>query len=364
MKVALIAPPWYPIPPVGYGGIEIVVADLVKGYLAAGDEVVLIAPGDSKVEAPLLPIVPRHVGLELSDTERIALIEEITKRQFELALEARADIVHDHTDFDHPAGYPLPVVRTIHGPNVEKAVRLYVEQTKAGDQYVAISDRQRQLFLEAEARLLGSPEGIRFGGVVHNPIDVASVPFKSRKEPYAFFLGRCDWEKNPDGAIRVARAAGMKLKMALRVNNYERPYFEEHVEPLLGPDVELLGEITPTEKYELLEDAQVILFTSQWEEPFGLVMTEGAACGTPVVAFSRGAAPEIIVDGVTGFLVENEDQMAAAIGRVGTIDPYACRRHMEANFSPEVAGRKYIQIFANVLAQRAASGVAPREHNA
>jgi glycosyltransferase involved in cell wall biosynthesis len=356
MKIALIAPPWYPIPPVGYGGIEIVVADLVKGYKANGHEVVLIAPGDSKVDVPLLPIVPRHVGLELGVEERVALMDDITRRQFQMALEARADIVHDHTDFYHPLDYPLPVVRTIHGPNVEKAVRLYVEQTEQGDYFVCISDRQRQLFIEAQQQLLGDSNKIRFAGVVHNPIDDASVPFKSQKQPYAFFLGRCDWEKNPDGAIRVARAAGIKLKMALRVNNYERPYFEQHVEPLLGPDVELLGEITPLEKYELLADAQVVLFTSQWEEPFGLVMTEGAACGTPVIAFSRGAAPEVIIDGVTGFVVDNEDEMAAAIGRADTIDPYACRRHVEENFSPEVAAGKYAAIFSTILAQRAKSG--------
>ncbi|HTE83820.1 MAG TPA: glycosyltransferase family 4 protein [Dehalococcoidia bacterium] len=364
MKIALIAPPWYPIPPIGYGGIEIVVADLAKGYQASGNDVVLIAPGDSKVEVPMLPIVERHVGLELGETERDALTEELTKKQFRLALEAGAEIVHDHTDWPHPGDYSIPVVRTVHGPNVERAVRLYAELTKAGDCFVGISERQRELFRDAATRLLGSADAIRFAGVVHNPIDVASVPFESRKQPYAFFLGRCDWEKNPEASIRVARAAGMKLKMALRVNSYERPYFEENVEPLLGPDIELLAEISPSEKYELLAGAQVVLFTSQWEEPFGLVMTEGAACGTPVVAFSRGAAPEIIVDGLTGFLVETEDEMTAAVGRVGSIDPYACRRHMEAHFSPEVSASKYVHIFSDILAQRAASGQTGNEPSA
>jgi glycosyltransferase involved in cell wall biosynthesis len=353
MKIALIAPPWYPIPPVGYGGIEVVVADLATGYQASGNEVVLIAPGDSKASAPLLPIVPRHVGLELSDSDRLALVEEISRRQFQLALETGADIVHDHTDFYHPADYKLPVVRTVHGPNAERAVRLYKELTEQGDCFVGISDRQRELFREAEQQLFGDPAAIDFAGVVHNPIDVPSVPFQSQKEPYAFFLGRCDWEKNPEGAIRVARAAGMKLKMALRVNDYERPYYDEHVAPLLGPDVELLAEITPGEKYSLLVAAQVVLFTSRWEEPFGLVMTEGAACGTPVIAFRRGAAPEVIIDGVTGFLVDDEGAMAAAIGRVGSIDPYACRRHMETNFSPSVAAAKYVEIFERVLRRRA-----------
>jgi glycosyltransferase involved in cell wall biosynthesis len=356
MKIALIAPPWYPIPPIGYGGIEIVVADLAQGYRAAGHEVVLIAPGDSKVDVPLIPIVDRHVGLELPDDEREALIADLTQKQFQIALDTGAEMVHDHTDWRHPIDYPIPVARTVHGPNAELAVRLYADLTKTGDNFIGISERQRELFRDAATRLLGSPEAIRFAGVVHNPIDVSSVPFESRKQPYALFLGRCDWEKNPEASIRVARAAGMKLKMALRVNSYERPYFEEHVEPLLGPDVELLPEISPSEKYELLAHAQVILFTSQWEEPFGLVMTEGAACGTPVIAFRRGAAPEIIIDGVTGFLVDTEEEMVAAVGRAGMIDPYVCRRHMESQFSPKICADKYVRIFREIQAQRSAKG--------
>lgn len=356
MKIALIAPPWFPIPPVGYGGIEIVVADLAKGYQESGNEVLLIAPGDSAIAVPLAPIVPRHVGLELSDAERVQLIADCTKRQFQIALDAGAQIVHDHTDFNHPALYPIPVARTIHGPAAEKLVRLYAQQSQAGDHFIAISGRQRQLYREAEHRLLGSPDAINFAGVVHNPMDVQAVPFRSEKDHFALFVGRCDWEKNPDGAIRVARAAGLPLKMALRVNNYEQPYFDEAVKPLLGSDVELLAEISPAEKFDLLAAAEVVLFTSQWEEPFGLVMTEAGACGTAVVAFSRGAAPEIIVDGVTGFLVNDEQQMADAVRRAGTIDPYACRRHIEENFAPRVAASKYVQIFEQLLEHR------PRRH--
>jgi len=352
MKIALIAPPWYPIPPVGYGGIEIVVADLATGYQQAGNEVLLIAPGDSTVAAPLFPIVPHHLGLELSAEEQERLRQDCGRRQFQAAIEQGAQVVHDHTDFDHPRGYPLPVVRTIHGPAAERLVRLYGRQTDAGDHFVGISSRQRQLFREASEKMLGSADAIGFAGVVHNPMDVAATPFRSQKEHFALFIGRCDWEKNPDGAIRVARAAGMKLKMALRVNNYERPYFEEHVEPLLGPDVELLPEITPAQKFELLAAAEVVLFTSQWEEPFGLVMTEAGACGTPVVAFARGAAPEVIADGLTGFLVDDEDQMAAAAAKADTLDPYACRRYVEENFSPRVAAEKYVRVFEAVLAER------------
>ncbi|MGI8549481.1 MAG: glycosyltransferase family 4 protein [Dehalococcoidia bacterium] len=353
MKIALIAPPWFPIPPIGYGGIEIVVADLAKGYQESGNEVVLLAPGDSKISVPLLPIVPEHVGLQMTAEVQNAIKAECAERQFRLALEAGVELVHDHSDFDHPLDYPLPVVRTLHGPNAERLVRLYGDQTKRGDRFVGISYRQRDLYLEAAKALLGSADAINFAGVVHNPMDVQAVPFRSQKEPFALFVGRCDWEKNPGGAIRVARAAGMRLKMALRVNNYERPYYEQAVEPILGDDVEMLPEITPAEKFELLASAQVVLFTSQWEEPFGLVMTEGGACGTPVVAFGRGAAPEVIVDGVTGFLVNDEEQMAAAIRRAGEIDPYACRRHIEQNFSPKVAAAKYVDVFRQVLTDRA-----------
>src|SRR5947209_14118860 len=162
MKIALIAPPWYPIPPIGYGGIEVVVADLAKGYQEAGNEVALIAPGDSKADAPLLPIVPRHTTLDMPESEREKLRQECEKRQWELAQGAGADIIHDHTDFPHPTDYPIPVVRTVHGPNVERAVRLYSELTQSGDTFVGISERQRQLFREAETTYLGNADAVRF----------------------------------------------------------------------------------------------------------------------------------------------------------------------------------------------------------
>ncbi len=350
LRIVQLAPPWFPIPPVGYGGIELVVNDLTNGLAALGHDVFLIAPGDSRTSARLIPNVERGLGLDFTAEEKARIMAETSAESYRKAREQlRADVLHDHTDERPDPGYPLPVVRTIHGPAPQEVVRKYAALSLRGDAFVAISRRQRELFETEAARLFGPGEHIRFVGAIHNPLDTTAIPFAGEKEHFAFFIGRSDWEKNPDGAIRIARAAGLPLVMALRVNILERPYFEEQVRPLLGPDVTLLGEITPAEKFDWLKRAKVVIFSSQWEEPFGLVMTEAMACGTPVVALRRGAAPEVIVDGVTGFLRDSEEGLAEAIGAIDTIDSRACRRHIEEHFSPRAIGDQYVAAYRQAI---------------
>ena len=354
LRIVQLAPPWYPIPPVGYGGIEIVVHDLTNGLAALGHEVFLIAPGDSRTDARLIPNVPRHLGLDFTLERKAEIMAETSAESYRKAREQlHADVIHDHTDERPGPDYAVPIVRTIHGPPLPEVVRKYAALSARGDAFVAISRRQRQLFEEAAPHYLQPGEGINFVAAIHNPLDTRAIPFAAEKEEFALFIGRSDWEKNPDGAIRIARAAGLPLVLALRVNILERAYFEERVKPLLGPDVTLLGEITPEEKYDYLKRAKVVIFSSQWEEPFGLVMTEAMACGTPVVAMPRGAAPEVIVDGVTGFLRDSEAGLAAAIADIGAIDPHACRRHVETNFSPLVIGRQYVDAYRRAIARGA-----------
>lgn len=348
MKIAILAPPWFPIPPPMYGGIEQVVRDHITGFVALGHEVVLIAPGDSRTAAKLLPIVPKHLTLNLPEDERVRIHAELGPQAYELALREAPDIIHDHADYHHPLGLPVPVVRSIHGPAVDVLIDRYVAMSRLGDYFICISHRQRELF---EARTRERGEMINFLGVVHNPLDTRGIPFRTEKEHFAFFIGRSDWEKGPDVAIRVARKARIPLIMALRVAPYEQPYFETHVQPLLGEGVEVLGELTVQQKFDYMGRARVVLFTSQWEEPFGLVMTEAMACGTPVIAFARGAAPEVIVDGVTGFLCATEEEMVAAVDRADMIDPAACRRHVEENFAPEVAARRHITLYEAMIAK-------------
>lgn len=346
LRVAQLAPPWFPIPPVGYGGIEIVVNDLTNGLVSCGNTVFLLAPGDSQTTASLVPVVPRHLGLDFTLEEKVDLMRESAMVGYRYARDnLRVDVLHDHTDERPEDPAPFPIVRTIHGPPVEATVRKYAVFSSQGDSFVTISERQRELYCIAAERLLGRRNAVNVVSTIHNPLDISSVPYLETKEEFALFVGRADWEKNPDGAIRIARSAGLPLVMALRVNLVERPYFEHVVKPLLGPDVRLVAEISPQEKYDYLKRAKVVIFSSQWEEPFGLVMIEAMACGTPVVALRRGAAPEIIKHGVTGYLGETEEELASYIGAVGQLSPRACRDHVETNFNPTVVAGQYVEAY-------------------
>ena len=359
MRIVQIAPPWFPIPPVGYGGIERVVYDLTEGLIAAGTEVILCAPAGSKTSARLVPTVSRPVGLDLTEAQKSRHFAEASRFAYRQALDLDADLIHDHTDFVPRRGFPLPIVRTIHGPATSVAVANYRAMSRRGDRFIAVSHRQRDLFLAAAQARFGSDQQINFAGVIHNPIDVAAAPFypADAKRGYLAFLGRCHWEKSPDGAIRVAQAAGVPLMMALRVTTEEQAYFEAVVRPLVHSIKNLakyVGEVSGQEKDELIGRAGAVLFPSPWEEPFGLVLAEAAARGTPVVALARGSAPELVVDGVTGVLCADEEEMAREVPRAMTLDPAACRAHAATLFDRGLIARQHLAVYEQALAERAA----------
>jgi glycosyltransferase involved in cell wall biosynthesis len=357
MRIVQIAPPWYPVPPAGYGGIERVVYDLTEGLINAGVEVYLCAPPGSASSAQIIETVSRPVGLNMTEVQKRRHLVESSRTAYRMALELDADLIHDHTDYIPRRGFPLPIVRTIHGPATPAAVATYRTMSRRGDQFVCISNRQRELFALAAKAQYGPGDHIAMAGVVHNPLDVASAPFypATEKRGYVAYLGRCHWEKSPDGAIRVAQAAGVPLMMALRVTTEEQAYYDAVVRPLVESIKNLakfVGEVSGEEKDELIGRANAVVFPSPWEEPFGLVLVEAAARGTPVVALARGSAPEVIRDGVTGILCADEEEMARSIPRAMSLDPADCRAHAMSLFDRDLIARQYLAIYEKILSGR------------
>lgn len=346
MKIAMIAPVWLPIPPAGYGGIELVVYDLVEGLAKRGHEVLVYGTGDSHTSGNLIPLVPKHIGQDWPE-QRNALNGAFAEAGYAQAFLAQADIVHDHTYHHSTSNFGHKVIHTLHGPVVwglDKAVEMSKE-TRNTNYFAAISDRQRELYCE------GTKEHINWMGTVYNGIDVDSIPFTPEKEDYVLFVGRANWEKGLDLAVRVAVKAGKRLVMAVKMTErFEQEYFKQHVEPYLAEgNITVLGEITPKDKFDLYLHAKGTIFSSQWEEPYGLVMPESMACGTPVVALRRGAAPELIKHGETGFLCDTEEEMVEAVKKFETIDPYVCREHVRKNFSVDQMVEGYLKVYEQAI---------------
>lgn len=337
MRIALIAPPWAPIPPALYGGIELVVDRLATGFAAAGHEVLLFATGDSTCP------VPTQYVLEQAEGSRIgADVPEIVHVLAAYEAAKGYDIVHDHTLFGpfHAEHYPgLPVVSTIHG-NLDGELAAVHRPMADYARLIAVSNAQRR----------AAPD-IPIAKVIHHGIDVSDFPVGNGAGGYCFFIGRMDPGKGAHRAARVARKAGMPLLIAGKMRSaVERDYFDRQVAPLCGDDIRFLGEVSHEEKLRLFAEATAVLFPIRWNEPFGLVMIEALACGTPVLAFPEGAAPEVIEDGRTGFLCHDETDMAGALARIDAIDRGACRAAVEGYFSTTRMVQDHIELFEDLLA--------------
>lgn len=340
MRIALIAPPWTPVPPALYGGIELVVDRLARGFAASGHDVVLFTTGDSTCP------VPRKWVLAQAEGERIGMsVPEIRHVMAAYDEVAGADIVHDHTVLGpvYAERFPgLPVVTTVHGPLNEELADIY-GRLASRVPVVAVS--------HAQCRPVPH---IPIARVIHHGIDADDFPFGAGDGGYALFLGRLSPDKGAHRAIEVARKAEVPLLIAGKMREvWEREYFATMVEPHLGAGVEYLGEVPHEKKLQLLARARALLFPIRWNEPFGLVMLEAMACGTPVLAFPEGAAPEVVDDGRTGFLCEDEAAMAEALGRVGQIDRRACRAAVEGYFSTERMVREHLELYEQILGGRA-----------
>jgi glycosyltransferase involved in cell wall biosynthesis len=337
LRIAMVAPPFFELPPTGYGGIELVVANLIDTLVDRGHEVILIGAGRNGTRAQFRRTYsePQYarLGEPLPEAVHAAAAAQILER-------LDVDVVHDHTLLGplQARGRAVPTVVTVHGPLIGEPA-LYYQMVGDAAHLVAISHAQRCF----------APD-LNWVGTVHNALDPERCTFRSDKEDWVLFLGRCTPDKGMHLAIDVARAAGRTIKLAAKCQEPpERAYFDAEVRPRLGHGVEWLGEISGQEKHDILAAARCLLLPLQWEEPFGMVLIEALASGTPVVATPRGAVPEIVTDGVTGIIRERLEDLPAAVDAVGDIDPHRCRQEVLDRFTPDVMAARYEQVYRRVL---------------
>ena len=349
MRIAQIAPLHEAVPPALYGGTERVVSFLTEELVALGHDVTLFASGDSRTGATLVPAWPRALRLDpaIRDTTapHMLLMEQVRRHAGEF------DILHFHVDywpFSLFTRQPTPFLTTLHGRLDLPEIRPVFDRF-AGVSLVSISDSQRA----------GLP-GANYVATVHHGLPSRLLsPVPGVVPGYLAFLGRIAPEKGPDRAIRIARAAGIPLRIAAKVSDADRPWFEAVIQPMVaGGGVELVGEITDGQKAAFLSGAIGLLMPVDWPEPFGLVMIEAMACGTPVLAFNRGSVPEIVDEGVTGFIVEDEAAAIAAVGRLRSLPRNLVRNRFAQRFTARRMAEGYLAAYAKLMARSAAPGKA------
>ena len=344
LRVAVVAPPWITVPPPGYGGIEAVVALLCEALVARGHEVTLFAAPGSRSAARVHPLLedahPDEIGSALYESDHVASAWE----QIDLAVGRGLpfDVLHDHSGFTALAmadRVDVPVVHTIHGAFL-RATRRFYRRHGHKALLVAISRTQAE----------SAPAGVRISAVVPNPIAVDRWPLRTKKQEYLLWIARMDPVKGAHRAIEAARLAGRTLILAGPVQPGQEDYFRERVEPHVDDRrVHYVGEVAGTAKQELFANAAALLMPIRWREPFGMVMVEALACGTPVIAFPEGAAKEILIDGENGMLVANETEMARAIGQVGSIDPLRCRTSVADRYDISVTVVGYERAYRQAI---------------
>ncbi|MHB8642280.1 MAG: glycosyltransferase family 4 protein [Gaiellaceae bacterium] len=339
MRVAVIAPPWFPVPPTGYGGIEWVVSLLADGLVEGGHDVTLFASGDSHTKAKLdaiHPVAPSEwIGRSFWELRHVLHCYE------------RADdfdVINDHSGpFAATLGAAVatPVVHTVHGPLDGEPGELYDQVQRVAHDTALISLSMNQRKPRPNYNWIAN---------CPNALDLSVYPFRPQQGEYLLFLGRMSPDKGAHRAVAVAMEAGLPLKIAGKMREpKEREYFDEFVGPHVGNGIEWLGEVSHGEKVELLQHARATLFPIEWEEPFGLVMIESMACGTPVIATNRGAVPEVIENGRSGIIVDDYRIMAAAVQEADRIDPRECRRYVEEHFSPLRMVGDYVRAYSEAI---------------
>ena len=339
MKIAMLAPPWIPVPPRGYGGIEQVIALLTGKLTERGNIVTLFAAhgtrADAQVLSPLENPHPDEIETSLYEADHVA-------SAFARMEEADTpfDVLHDHcgfTAFAFADRVETPVLHTLHGPFTDETTAFYARHGHKA-RAVALSRYQAEQ----------APDELEVVAVIGNPMVVDDFPFRAEKDGYLLWIGRFNEDKGPNRAIAAAQEADERLILAGPVQPGNEEFFAREVEPQLdGHRIRYIGEVGE-EKGDLYAGAKALLMPIRWPEPFGLVMTEAMACGTPVIAFPEGSAPELVLDGETGFVVEGEQEMAAAVTRLGEIDPERCRESARERFDVASVAEAYEQAYERV----------------
>src|SRR5918999_3516598 len=339
MKVAVLSPVWFPVPPSGYGGIEWVVSMLADGLAEAGHDVTLFASGDSHTQAKLEFVFRNAPSARIGQT-----FWELQHALGCFARDGEFDVVHDHTGLLGLALGSLlrtPLVHTVHGPLTGHPGALY-------EQIVRIAPKAHLVSLSLNQRR-PKPD-LPWLANVPNALELSYYPFAPADGEYLLFLGRMSPDKGAHRAVSIALEAGLPLKIAGKcAEPAEQEYFDTLVRPHLGDGREYLGEVSHGDKVELLRSARATLFPIEWEEPFGLVMIESMACGTPVIATRWGAVPEVIEDGRTGIIVNEHTEMPAALEAADALDPAVMRRDVEERFTPQRMVADYLAAYEAAL---------------
>jgi len=341
MKIAQVSPLIESVPPRQYGGIERIVSYLTEELVALGHDVTLFASGDSITSARLISPCKRALRLDAcqeSAAHHLVMFEELCRRA------ADFDIIHFHTGYQHfPLSRRLTIPHiTTHHDRLDIAELEGLNREFHEIPVVSISDSQREPMPYAN-----------WQGTIYNGLPLDLYQYQPKTDDYLAFLGRSSPEKGIDEAINIAQQTGRKLKIAAKVDLVDKHYFSKTIQPLLKqPNIEFIGEINDIQKQNFLGNASALLFPINWPEPFGLVMTETMACGTPVIAYNRGAVPEVVEHGVNGFIVNTQQEAINAVGQLDTIDRQQCRRAFEQRFSAQHMTQSYLHLYEQQIRQQ------------
>jgi glycosyltransferase involved in cell wall biosynthesis len=346
LRIAMLAPPWISVPPPGYGGVETVVSVLTEELVASGHDVTLLCAPGSQSSARVVPLLanaqPAEIERSLYEVDHVARAFAVIESA---PPEEPFDVVHDHCGFTALAmadRIDVPIVHTMHGQFTPSTAAFYSHHSHKAT-LVAIS----------KAQLASAPDALGTLDVISNPIDVRAWPLREHKDDYLLWVGRMAPVKGPHRAITAARAAGVPLVLAGVVQPGQKAFFDSEVAPHIdGEKVRFIGEVGGADKLALFAGARALLMPIRWDEPFGMVIVEALACGTPVIAFPEGSTRELVVDGLTGFLVHDEAAMGEAVDQLPRIAPAACRAWVAANCDVGVVAAAYEQVFRRAARRR------------